>query len=191
MKPIDTFEQFKRFHRHARELQAKYKESIRLLVGMETEWIHGGTADEFAKLMAEFPLDYIVGSVHHVCGVPIDFDQSTFERIVKMLSNGSPDSEDGVEKAFSEYFDAQYQMLTAFKPTVVGHFDLIRLFRPLYALSVPVWTKIRRNIEWIVANGSLVEINTRSWKKGWSDAYPQRDIIKVTHPFASNHLFFY
>lgn len=75
-------------------------------------------------------------------------------------------------------------MLQTVKPEVVGHFDLVRIFSDQSVadktlLEPKVWELINRNIDHVVGYGGLFEINSRSWKKGLKDAYPQRDIIQV------------
>jgi histidinol-phosphatase (PHP family) len=62
---------------------------------------------------------------------------------------------------------------------VIGHFDLIRMWRPLHPLSPPIWAKIRRNIDLIIEYDGIVEINSRGWKKGLQSPYPLNDILVV------------
>ncbi|TPX63497.1 histidinol-phosphatase [Spizellomyces sp. 'palustris'] len=169
--PDDLQATFTAFVANARLLQEKYRSQIRLVIGAETEHIHADTLNELETLCRSVPLDYVVGSVHHVKGHPIDFDLSRYEHAERAVG--------GTEALFQAYFDAQYEMLLRVKPSVVGHFDLVRLFRPNHVLSDNVWTKIHRNIDAITGYGGLVEINSRAWKKGLRDAYPQRDILEV------------
>jgi histidinol-phosphatase (PHP family) len=94
-------------------------------------------------------------------------------------------AEGSLENLYKRYFDEQYLMLQAVRPEVVGHFDLIRIFANQSVadgtLLLPeVWKRVVRNLEYVIAYGGLFEINSRSWKKGLRDAYPQRDIIQVT-----------
>jgi histidinol-phosphatase (PHP family) len=69
-------------------------------------------------------------------------------------------------------------MLLKLKPDIVGHFDLIRLFRPNFPLSDKVWSLIKRNISFIQEYDGLVELNPRSLKKGLQDIYPFKDILQ-------------
>lgn len=70
-------------------------------------------------------------------------------------------------------------MLIALKPDVIGHFDLVRLFRPNFPLSENVWKLIKRNISVISSYGGIVELNSRSLKKGLPYVYPFKDILLV------------
>lgn len=178
MTPSDTLTQYTGFLTEARKLQQTHARSISLPIGMETENIHPKTLTDLTLLLQTHKIDYLVGSVHHVHGHPIDFDPPRYAEAERALG--------GTENLFLAYFDAQYELLRQAKPLVVGHFDLIRIFRHDFALSKPVWEKIRRNVDVIVEYGGLVEINSRAWKKGLRDAYPQRDILQVgVHNFPS------
>ncbi|KAJ8324686.1 hypothetical protein O5D80_006929 [Batrachochytrium dendrobatidis] len=191
LTPSDLAILFSDFYIHAQALQAKYKDQITLLIGMETELIHEATLGEIKSICQKTLFDYLVGSVHHVRGFPIDFDEPGFTKLEKHLvdqiafgsnqtvaSDLLKDASIGTEMAFQEYFDAQYSLIDQIRPAVVAHFDLVRLFRPTFPLSQQVWTKIDRNIQLISQYGGLVEINSRAWKKQLRDAYPQRDILK-------------
>lgn len=134
--------------------------------------IHPDTQTELDLLQKQYKFDYLVGSVHHVFEIPIDFDLKTFEKAE--MKAGSTDL------LFQAYFDAQYQMLLHVKPKVVGHFDLIFQFRFTESLdlSEAVWSKILRNIQTIVSIDALVELNSRGFKKALNSPYPTERIAK-------------
>ena len=68
------------FYRLARELQEKTSsEEFRILVGMEIEWIHEEAFGELEAMRKEFDFDYLVGSVHHVLQIPIDYSPQLLE----------------------------------------------------------------------------------------------------------------
>jgi histidinol-phosphatase (PHP family) len=120
--------------------------------------------------------DFFVGSVHHVHTVPIDYTPEDYAR-AREISGGSD------EALFKDYFDAQFAMLSAVKPPVVGHFDLIRLLsrEPDASLSrwQGVWERVLRNLDFIHAYGGLVELNFSAVRKGMSEPYPQREICSA------------
>ncbi|CAG8507963.1 10463_t:CDS:2 [Ambispora leptoticha] len=153
LHPSDLYKTFREYVTEARRLQSKYNSEIKLIIGLESEAITLNTAsNEISRLVHEFQLDYVVGSVHHVFEVPIDFDLETFERALERAE---------------------------IKPIIVGHFDVIRIFRPTWKFSTRVWEKVVRNVEFVVSYGGLFELNSSGWKKGLTDAYPQRDILEL------------
>jgi histidinol-phosphatase (PHP family) len=86
-----------------------------------------------------------------------------------------------LKEFFLDYLDDQYTMLRRIRPTVVGHFDLCRLFSPGSRLDEDpgVWAKLRRNVDFIVQYGGLFEVNAASFRKGWDQAYPGSEVIQV------------
>ncbi|KAI9010465.1 Polymerase/histidinol phosphatase-like protein [Phycomyces nitens] len=162
----------------ARRLQEVYKDQIELLIGAEIEFIDPSYADHVRDLQEEHKIDYVVGSLHHTHTIPIDFSNELYQHALEQIGNGS------LEGLFQAYFDEQYQMLSSVKPKVVGHFDLIRIYadqsKAFAALNQPnIWKSVVRNVDYVVSYGGLFEINSRAWKKGLLDAYPQREIIKL------------
>lgn len=82
-------------------------------------------------------VDYLVGSVHHVHGIPIDFDKSMLEEAVSTFGTadvGSPSGKESRRVVYhnmvSAYLDAQYEVLQRLRPEVIGHLDLPFLFDP-------------------------------------------------------------
>ncbi|OZJ06765.1 hypothetical protein BZG36_00410 [Bifiguratus adelaidae] len=177
--PAELVDTFKAFVEEARRLRTKYASQISLLIGMETEYIEPPYAEHAIELRKQYNLDYIVGSVHHMYTVPIDFSKELYN---VALSKTLPKANDRLT-LFADYFDAQYDMLKALKPEVVAHFDLIRIFCPDQSIEAhgewaSVWQKVTRNIDFVIAYGGLFELNSRAYKKGFRDAYPQRDILQ-------------
>ncbi|KAG1644838.1 hypothetical protein G6F44_002429 [Rhizopus delemar] len=173
--PTTLTETFRDFRLEAERLKEAYKGSISLLVGTEIEFINQDYANHIQQLRSE--ADYVVGSLHHVNSVPIDFSPELYQTALA----GAKDS---LQTLFVQYFDEQWEMLQAIQPEVVGHFDLIRIFADQSVadqvlLEPQVWQRIVRNVDYIIGYGGLFEINSRSWKKGLKDAYPQRNIIQI------------
>lgn len=157
----------------ARACQREYAQ-LHLLVGLETDVIHSGSIGELQTLLDTRTVDYVVGSVHHVNEIPIDFDQATFDQALKSF-NGN------MTALLENYFDAQYDLIQAVQPEVIGHFDLCRLYQPnLQFQSLPsVWKKIERNINSAVQYGALFEVNAAAFRKGWCTAYPGLEVLQV------------
>ena len=173
--------QFTEFIEEAHRLKSAYASRITLLVGLETEYISGLDLQRLESTLTTFgdQVEFLVGSIHHVNGIPIDFDEPTYERA---LASCSAENEGNAQEAFlSAYFEAQYELLQRFKPEIIGHFDLCRLFCPsLRFRDRPlVWEKIERNIRYAVDYGALFEVNAAAFRKNWNTAYPGQDVIEV------------
>ncbi|CAF9927941.1 MAG: hypothetical protein GOMPHAMPRED_004554 [Gomphillus americanus] len=178
---------FDNFYHKARELQSKYQVAeVELLVGMEIDWIRpDGSRDWIERLLSKYPLDFFVGSVHHVHGIPIDYDQEHYDRAARR-SLEQRASEESVFMAeqllFEDYFDDQYDMLRALKPPVVGHFDLIRLLSKSkdasWEVHPRVWNKIERNLQYIRSYDGALELNSAGLRKGMQEPYPKLEICQ-------------
>ncbi|KAL5478312.1 hypothetical protein ACEPAI_2496 [Sanghuangporus weigelae] len=174
--------QFDNFVEEAHRLKGAYSSVITLLVGAETEYITPEDLRHLTKVLErhEGKIEYLVGSVHHVNEIAIDFDKPTFERALQSLSAKKAAGDPTVEKFLETYIDAQYDLITRFQPEIIGHFDLCRLYTPdLDFRSFPgVLRKIKRNISYACGYGTLFEFNAAAFRKGWVTAYPGIDIVE-------------
>lgn len=87
------------------------------------------------------------------------------------------------ERLFEDYFDAQFEMLQALKPPIVGHFDLIRLLSDDrnggFRHMTGVWSRITRNLDFISKYGGILELNSAALRKGLNEPYPCLEICQV------------
>ncbi|KXS12373.1 histidinol-phosphatase [Gonapodya prolifera JEL478] len=181
LAPDDLATAFDTYVVEARRLQKAYADKIHLLVGMETEHVpQAFYLADAARLKKQHALEYLVGSLHHVDGIAIDFDEKTLRAAEEhcRVAVGGAETQDGTEELFRRYFDQQYEMFLALKPEVVGHFDLVRMWRRKHPLSEEVWTRVKRNVNFVVQYGGLFEVNSRAYRKGLPEAYPMREILE-------------
>lgn len=183
MELSELVEQFDAFIKEAVRLKQLYSSEIELLVGMESEFINQSvTFDLLDQTLTrhQVSLDYLVGSVHHVNEIPIDFDLATFERAVLSFQGNSlllPP----IYQLCAAYFESQHTLIEQYRPEVIGHFDLCLLFNPdLDLQSEPlVWNKVKRNVKLAISYGALFEVNSAALRKGWSTPYPSPPILKL------------
>ncbi|TBU46518.1 Polymerase/histidinol phosphatase-like protein [Dichomitus squalens] len=182
--PLESLiSQFDAFLDEAHRLKAKYADRINLLVGLETEHITSSDLDKLSELLetAGPRIEYLVGSVHHVHAIPIDFDYDTFTKSLSSFSSPSGTEKERMEAFLCSYFDSQYELMRRFHPEIIGHFDLCRLYNPTLQFSdyPDTQEKIRRNIRFAVSYGALFELNAAAFRKGWDAAYPGEDVVKI------------
>lgn len=172
---LDTTKMLERFERYvntARSLQRKHANELDIIVAMEVE-TYPGSVELAKKLITKYNLDYVVGSIHHVNAIPIDYSQAEYARAAAMAG--------GLSQLYCRYFDEQYEMLTELNPAAVGHFDLIRIFDGAYAERIrkpEVWQRVIRNLEYISDQGLILDINLRALFKGAPDPYPCKPILR-------------
>ena len=143
---------------------------------MEVDWIRDSSKQHIQGLRDKYDFELIVGSVHHVNAVPIDYDRELYVK-AREISGGRD------ELLFQGYFDAQFDMLQALRPPVVGHFDLIRLKSDnpngSFKQWEQVWKRIERNLDFIAKYGGIVELNSAALRKGMREPYPNGEICGV------------
>ncbi|MBM9603558.1 histidinol-phosphatase [Desulfopila inferna] len=164
---------FGQYVREGRRLQHKYRHQVILFVGMEIETCKG-YREMVGRFLEEFEPDYIVGSVHHVDDMPIDYSPDMYAEAAH--------SAGGMDNLYCRYFDQQFEMLKYFKPAVVGHFDLIRIYDPQYRNRLkkpPVMERIERNLDFIQQEGLILDYNLRALLKGADEPYVSREILSL------------
>ncbi|KHN99801.1 histidinol-phosphatase [Metarhizium album ARSEF 1941] len=159
----------------ARRLQHKYAPQIHILIGFEAEFIRPAFAPLVRGLARPPCVDYFVGSVHHVHGIPIDYDDASYAAAVA-AAGGSE------ERLYQDYYDLQHDMLLALAPRVVGHFDLVRLKSAHPQRDIRrwkgVWDRVLRNLRLVKHQGGWLELNTAALRKGLPEPYPCRPVAE-------------
>ncbi|WOO77378.1 putative histidinol-phosphatase [Vanrija pseudolonga] len=207
LSPHDLLTTYEDFLREAVRIRAERSADIDLLIGIESDYISELDSDGLERLLDAHPeIDYVVGSVHHVDGVSIDFDRRTWLRSVRDVGTGSQtmarqsdgslallvplDDDDArlqldytptadeLEPFLIAYLDAQYKLLQRHQPEVVGHFDLCLLWCPSASLE-SVWDRVKRNVEYAISYGALFEANAAAIRKGWSTSYPTPNVLRL------------
>jgi histidinol-phosphatase (PHP family) len=164
-------QRFAEYFQLGRELQQKYANQIELLLAFEIE-TYAGAKDYVQGLIKQYQPDYLVGSLHHVNSIGIDYNKDFYQQA--LAESGS------MIELYCDYFDSQYTMMEEFCPAVVAHFDLIRAFDPNYlsTLSDPlVIAKVERNLDFIAENNLIMDFNLRGFDKGL-EQYPSLSILK-------------
>ncbi|KAI1809116.1 histidinol phosphate phosphatase H [Poronia punctata] len=160
----------------AQRLKMLYAPHISLLIGFEGEWIRPAYKSLIGELAVHPAVDYFIGSLHHVNGIPIDYNEEYYDRarasvrapsFVEQSIAGRNTSDittlrdveispkekrkDEVAQAeqnlYERYYDQQYEMLVALRPRVVGHFDLIRLLSTDPGRDMRHWPTVWDRIE--------------------------------------------
>ncbi|KAF4464626.1 histidinol-phosphatase (php family) [Fusarium albosuccineum] len=168
----------------AQRLQRAYASQLHILIGFEAEFIRPDFAAH-VRTLAEHPIiDYFIGSVHHVHGIPIDYDAAMFSSARDASGKAAPEGlpRGTEERLYEDYYDLQYHMLLELKPRVVGHFDLIRLMSEAPARDIRkwkgVWDRVRRNLELVREQEGWLEVNSAALRKGLAEPYPCRIIAE-------------
>ena len=158
-----------------RALAAKYSGRIKVMCGVEADYIPGSTDPDRVRYAAFSP-DYIIGSVHYVIApdgerVPVDHSPALLKDGIAAHFGGD------VEAYIRAYFMQVRDMVRRFDFDVVGHPDLCRKFNvkhPYFDESAEWYLdEVARTADAIAASGKIVEVNTGAISRGWmDDVYP-------------------
>ncbi len=168
-----------------RALKAEYADRIKILLGLEMDYVPG-MLEDFSPLIEQGGLEYTIGSVHLVTDGPADTDDQLW------MIDGSryQTYDEGLQKVFGgdirrgvrAYFHNENAMLQKNRPTVVGHPDKIVMHnRDRYFHEDEPWYRdlALETIHLIHDLGLICEINTRGIYKGrHADYYPGKWLIE-------------
>lgn len=158
-----------------RALAAEYSGRIKILLGVEADYLPGEAIPSRSTYASVAP-DYIIGSIHFLRApddaiVGVDESPESFVNDVKAHFGGD-------YTAFAKaYFAAERDMVAQFDFDVVGHPDLLRKFnnRLRWLDESAPWylAELEATADAIAASGKNVEVNTGGISRGWmDDAYP-------------------
>ncbi|MCF8302652.1 MAG: histidinol-phosphatase [Bacteroidales bacterium] len=165
-----------------RSLAEKYKDTLRIFLSLEIDFVTGVTKD-FAAFQKELGLDYIIGSVHLVRNSDphklwfIDGPKAEiYDEGLNRVFGGD------IKKAVKAYYHQINQMLESQPVDVVGHLDKIKMHnKDRYFEQDEKWYRhlVLETLEVIKQTGAITEVNTRGIYKGRSDElFPGNRILK-------------
>lgn len=175
LTPELLLDRFGEYMLECRRLQNRYQNEIQIFAAMEIE-TYSGYKQFVPYLIHKFQPDYIIGSVHFVNDMSFDYSPSKY--------NSTVESVGGRDELYCLYFDQQYEMIKLLKPSVIGHFDLIRIFDNEYKdrlLKPEIVQRIKRNLTLIKNLDLIMDFNLRSMAKGANEPYISNSILKMAY----------
>lgn len=170
--PAHLQEAFASYVQEASALKDAFRGRLELLVGFESESLPEDTwRDVMLDVRAHHDFDFVVGSVHSVNGVFIDYRAAINEKLAADMGGWS-----ALARA---YFEEVATLVTELRPNIAGHLDLIRRFRgPDVDFDASVWPSIERALEAVKASGALLEVNATPVRKAFGPVYPGLAILR-------------
>jgi histidinol-phosphatase (PHP family) len=158
------FDEMALYRKMVMEAKAAYADRIDILFGYEVDYLEGHMDDR----VLEADVDYLIGSVHFIDGW--GFDNPEFI--------GQYEHED-INVIWQHYFDRVEAMAESRLFDIVGHLDLIKVFKfmptkDIVAMATPALDAIARA-------GMVLEINVAGYRKPVAEAYPSAQLLKAAH----------
>jgi len=141
-----------------------YKNDIQILLGYEVDWLQGYMREDI--LSAD--VDYLIGSVHFI-------DKWSFDN--PEFIGGWKDKD--IDEIWKAYFEASEAMAKSGKFDVVGHLDLIKVFKFMPKQDVRVLAK--NVLKAIKKSNMVMEVNTAGLRKPVEEIYPSRALLEEAY----------
>jgi len=135
-----------------------------LRLGLETDYFPE-TIDELAPLLARYPFDYIIGSVHIVDGFLIDENAESWAVL----------TQDERNEQWRRYWVRLREMAACGLFDIAGHLDLPKKYGCYPTVDFSV--EIADVLEAMADTGMSIELNTAGWHKPACEAYPALAIL--------------
>ena len=163
-------------------LKEKYKDKIDVLLGMELDYFIDTEFDHIDKGILE-QLDYTIGSIHYL-GRYANGEPWTVDGAMESLLDGINASYgSNIKSAVADYYLHLSKMVEKYKPTVIGHIDLVKKNNKNNILfnEDDAWYKdlVCKCLDLIKDTDTVIEINTGAIARGYMiEQYPSRWILE-------------
>ncbi len=142
----------------------QYKDQIKILLGYEVDYLPGYMDDRI--LNAE--VDYLIGSVHFID--KWGFDNPEFIGEYKNRD---------IDEIWQAYFDATEAMAKTGYFDIVGHFDLIKVFK--YMPTKELKLLAHEALKAIKKSNMVLEVNTAGLRKPVKEIYPSKLLLEEAY----------
>ncbi len=158
------FEQMKDYESDVLKLKEKYKDKIEILLGYEVDYLKG----HMDKRVLDADVDYLIGSVHFID--EWGFDNPEFI--------GKYEHED-IDSIWEKYFSAIENMAKSELFDIVGHLDLIKVFKFMPNKDI---NEIAKDALIAIKKADMtLEINVAGLRKPIGEPYPSPSLLQEAY----------
>jgi len=159
-----SFEQVDRYESDILYMKDKYRDEIEIFLGYEVDFLEG----HMDERVLNANVDYLIGSVHFLEGW--GFDNPEFIGEWKTQN---------IDEIWQKYFDTIESMANARVFDIVGHLDLIKVFK--YMPKGDITTLAKRALEAIKDADMVLELNVAGYRKDVKEPYPSYALLKEAY----------
>lgn len=158
------FEDMQKYEADVLNARRKYQDKIEILLGYEVDYLPGHMDDRVLNA----DVDYLIGSVHFLEGW--GFDNPEF--IGRW-------HEQDIDEIWQKYFDTIEAMAKSKLFDIVGHLDLIKVFKFMPNGDI---LKMAQNALYAIKEaGMVLELNVAGYRKEIAEAYPSKELLEVAY----------
>ena len=159
-----SFAQMQEYEKAVLDAKEKYKEQIEILLAYEVDYLAGHMDERILNA----DVDYLIGSVHFID--EWGFDNPEFI--------GHYEHED-IDVIWQKYFNAIEEMAKSGYFNIVGHLDLIKVFKFMPKKDI---NEIAKNALLAIKKADMVlELNVAGYRKPVAESYPSASLLKQAY----------
>ncbi len=153
------------YHRTIEDIREKFSARLTVRIGIEADYMPG-YEKETRAMLAAYPYDYVIGSVHFIA-------QWGFDDPIQLMEWDKKD----VNTIYREHFKLIRQSALSGLFDILGHVDLVKKFdfHPTEDMS----EEIEENARTFKKAGVVVEINSSGLHKPAGEIYPSQAHLKA------------
>ena len=155
------FEEMLGYEKKILDAKKKYQNKITILLGYEVDYL----PNKMDRRVLNADVDYLIGSVHFLEGW--GFDNPEFLGKWK---------EQNIDEIWQKYFDTIEEMANSKLFDIVGHFDLIKVFK--FMPTKEILPMAKKALLAIKKSGMVLELNVAGYRKDVKEAYPSKELLE-------------
>ena len=156
-----AFEEMDAYTKDILTAKERYKDDIKILLGYEVDYLPG----HMDERVLNAKVDYLIGSVHFI-------DKWSFDN--PEFISGWEDKD--IDEIWQAYFEATEAMAKSGKFDIVGHLDLIKVFK--FMPKQDIRSLAKNALEAIKRTDMVLEINTAGIRKPVCVLYPSAELLE-------------
>jgi histidinol-phosphatase (PHP family) len=145
-------------------LRDRYADRMIVKLGVESDAVPGW-GDHFRNLWRQYPLDYVIGSIHWLGSWSIFWEKLPPGRTVESL--------------YEEYLHLTQEAARSGAYDIIGHLDCIKTAGHLHDRSIT--PQVDETVRVLAEAGVAVELNTSGWRKSICECYPRTELLERCH----------
>jgi histidinol-phosphatase (PHP family) len=150
---------------YAAAVVAAKDRGLPVLLGLEVDFFPD-TIDDVLELLAPYPWDFLIGSVHWIGGWAVDHPDSVFEFERR-----------GVQTAYEDYFELETMLAASGAVDVLAHVDVVK--KAGHVLPEAPIELYRKVVEAAAASGTAVELSSAGLHHPINEIFPAPEFLEM------------
>lgn len=142
------------------QIRERYADRITVRLGVESDYIMGWD-EHYRHLWQQYPLDYVIGSVHWL-------DTWSIFDVILPLGRTRTD-------LYEEYLLTTQAAARSGAFDIIGHLDCLKTRGHIEDLSIT--PLLEETVRVLAASNVAIELNTSGWRKDFADCYPRAELL--------------